>query len=198
MRVFTLLLLAIPACVQAERPREVEEPFRCDELPSEHAPLAYYLIDDFYPPESFSIHQDFPTEVSRDTLRMVEFTLTNHSGEAIWFAGYGPKNILTDLQHRVASGWEFDWDGSVHCGTGLERHRLQPDQSATLYVFRNAAFDARGTATLVGCSSGKEYRIATPVVPQHVCSSDCPGPGTLRSPRKRSTHSAAPESAALF
>ena len=143
-------------------------------MPNQHSPLAYYLIDDFYPAESFCIHPDFPVEIRSSSLRTVVFTITNRSSESVSFAGYGPGGILGDLQHRVDGAWQFDWGGSVHCGTGLGSHDLKPGESATLYVSRNSAFDARGTATLAGCSTGTEYRIATPVVPRHVCTADCP------------------------
>lgn len=174
MRFFTLLLFAGLACVQVERRPEADEPIRCEELPSEHTPLASYLIDEFPPPESFSIHPDFPSEIRSSSLRRVDFTITNRSVEAVKFPGYGPGGILGNLQHHVAGAWEFDWGGSMHCGTGLGTHVLKPGQSASIYVLRNTAFDARGTATLVGCSTGIKYLVATPEVPRHVCTEDCP------------------------
>lgn len=174
MRLLALLLLTASACVQVERPLEAEEPFRCNELPSEHFPLAHYLIDSFPPPKSFNILLDFPMEVNRDSRHEVEFAIANRSGEAVRHRGYAPGSVLADLQHLVAGAWEFDWSGSMHCAMGLGTEILQPGESASLNVLRNSAFDARGVATLVGCSTGLEYRITTPVVPRHVCSSSCP------------------------
>lgn len=173
MRIFALLLLACLACVQVERQPETDESIRCEELPNDHTPLAPYLIDNFPPPASFTIHQDFPMEIRSSSLEKVYFTITNHSVEAVRFSGYGPDGILGNLQHHVAGAWEFDWGGSMHCGTGLGTHVLKPGESASIYVPRNSSFDARGTATLVGRSTSTEYLVATPAVPRHVCTPDC-------------------------
>jgi hypothetical protein len=145
MRTLTLLILTCLACVQAaDRPLEEWESERCEELSNEHAPLAHYLMDNFPPAESFSFHPDFQVEVHSTSLLNVD------------------------------GAWEFDWGGSMHCGMGLGTHVLNPGESATLYVLRNAAFDSRGVERMVGCATGTEYLIATPAVPRHVCTADCP------------------------
>jgi hypothetical protein len=175
MRTLTLLILTCLACVQAaDRPLEEWESERCEELSNEHAPLAHYLMDNFPPAESFSFHPDFQVEVHSSSLLNVVFTITNLSSEAVRHSGYAPGSILAELQHRVDGAWEFDWGGSMHCGMGLGTHVLNPGESATLYVLRNAAFDSRGVERMVGCATGTEYLIATPAVPRHVCTADCP------------------------
>jgi len=174
MRILTLLLLASLACAQVDRQPDEWEWVRCDGLPSEHTPLARYLMDNFPPPGSFFIHPDFPVEVQSTSLLKVVFTITNLSSEEVRHSGYGPGSILGNLQHHVSGAWQFDWGGSMHCCMGLGTHVLKPGESASLYVLRNISFDARGTATLVGCSTGTEYFVATPAVPRHVCTRDCP------------------------
>lgn len=108
MRILTLPLLTSLACVQAaDRPLEDWESERCEELSSVHAPLAHYLMDNFPPAESFSIHPDFPVEIYDSSLLKVVFTITNRSSEAVRHSGYAPGSVLAELQHRVDGAWEF-------------------------------------------------------------------------------------------
>lgn len=58
------------------------------------------------------------------------FAIRNSSGRTVWFDGYGAAAPLIFVERLTRDGWvetNHDW-----CGTGVQRHRLEPNKSITL------------------------------------------------------------------